>query len=180
LQALQEEVAAIHMRLDRVKADRAAIERRISVLQKNEQLYDILNQPFPRDEAKEAAAYDQLDSLTDYIEKLVSMTDSYEHTAVGLHSAHMANVKESKQRYVKGIVGSIKNRTDMPKGQDKKRETGLRHSTSDKSFGDQPSTYNRNVDDLHSAYITNADEIERRSGQDTAESVKSDTESNSN
>jgi hypothetical protein len=180
LQELQEETAAIQMRLDRVKADRAAIERRISVLQKNEQLYDILSQPFPRDEAKEAAAYDQLDSLTDYIEKLVSMTDSFEHAAAGFHSVHMANVKEIKQRSGKDTTGSIKNSSGMPKGQDKKRETGLCHSTSDKLFGGQPSTYDRNVDDLHSAYIANADEIERCSGQDTAGSVKGDTEPNSN
>jgi hypothetical protein len=178
LQALQEEAAAIQMRIDRAKADGAAIERRISVLQKNEQLYDILNQPFPRDEAKEAAAYDQLDSLTTYTEKLITMTDHYHHMAAGFHSVHMANVKEAKQRSTKNTAESINNRTDMPKGQDKKRETGLRHSTSDKPSGGQPSTPGRNVDDLHSAYTADAETIEHAARKQ--DSVKSDTEPNSN
>jgi hypothetical protein len=177
LQALQEETAATHMRIDRVKVDRAEIERRISVLQKNEQLYDILNQPFPRDEDKEAAAYDQLDSLTSYTEKLITMADSYRHAAAGFHSAHMANVKETKQRSAKDTAESIKNRTDMPKDQDKKRETGLRHSTYEKPFGGQPSMSGRNVDDLLSAYTADAETIEHAARKQG--SVKSDTEPNS-
>jgi hypothetical protein len=178
LQALQEETAAIHMQIDRVKADRAAIERRISVLQKNKQLYDILNQPFPRDEDKEAAAYDQLDSLTSYTEKLITMADSYRHTAAGFYSTHMANVKEAKQRSAKDTAESIKNRSNMPKDQDKKRETGLRYSTCEKPFGGQPSTSGRNVDNLHSAYAADAETIEHAARKQ--DSVKSDTEPNSN
>jgi hypothetical protein len=65
----------------------------------------------------------------------------------------------------------------MPKDQDKKRETGLRHSTYDKSFGGQPSTSGRNVNDLHSAYTADAETIEHAARKQG--SVKSDPEPNS-
>jgi hypothetical protein len=80
--------------MDRVKADRSALELRVSTL-KNEQLYYILNRPIPRNKEKEAIAYGKLERLTEYTEELVSMATSYGQIAGDLHSAYIADVENS-------------------------------------------------------------------------------------
>jgi hypothetical protein len=90
------------MRMDRVKADRSALELRVSTLEKNEQLYDILNRPIPRNKEKEAIAYGKLERLTEYTEELVSMATSYGQIAGDLHSAYIADVENAAPEHKGG------------------------------------------------------------------------------
>jgi hypothetical protein len=89
------------MRMDRVKADRSALELRVSTL-KNEQLYYILNRPIPRNKEKEAIAYGNLERLTEYTEELVSMATSYGQIAGDLHSAYIADVENAAPEHKGG------------------------------------------------------------------------------